>query len=217
MSTLPPDRATSRAEARRRARLAARGELPEEPGEPPVATEDQARGGFLTRLFPPAPPLPNKPPPLAGFDESGPMRPVRERLFLLRRNPLAWIATGLVAAVGNYASLVFGPTDLLTFLGTMLRFGALIAAGWMGWQRPALYGTAAAILSFFIFVAAIILSPAVGGPTLAVFSEAGVVTQLLVDGGFQAALGFLAGWYGGYLRRRQTQLNADRGRAGRRR
>ena len=106
------------------------------------------RGGFLGRLFPPAPPLPNKPPPLAGFDESGPLRPIRVRAFLLRRNLAAWVATGLVAAVGYYASVRLGPADPLSLVGTFVLFGALIAAGWFGWQRPALYGTAAAILSF---------------------------------------------------------------------
>ena len=96
----------SRAEARRRARLAARGELPDERG---------ARGGratrrrpsaaaFLTRIFPPAPPLPGRPDPLAGFDRSGPLRPVRERLFLLRSNLLAWVVPGIVAFFGFIAS-----------------------------------------------------------------------------------------------------------------
>ena len=216
MST-PHDRATSRAEARRRARQVARGDLPEEQAEPEASEAVDGGGGFLGRLFPPAPPLPNMPPPLAGFDASGPLRPVRERLFLLRRNPIAWVATGLVAGVGNYATLVFGPTDILTFLGTMLRFGALIAAGWIGWQRPALYGTAAAILSFLLFVTAILVSPAVGGQTLDVFNESGAVSALVVEGVFQTALGFLAGWYGGYLRRRQTQVSAQRSRTTRRR
>jgi hypothetical protein len=216
MST-PPDRTPSRAEARRRARLAARGELADEPPESTETDADEARGGFLSRLFPPAPPLPNMPPPLAGFDESGPLRPVRERLFLLRRNPIAWVATGLVAAVGNYTTLLFGPTDVFSFLGTMLRFGALIAAGWIGWQRPPLYGTAAAILSFLIFVVAILVSPAVGAPGLEVFTQEGAASQLLVEGVFQTALGFLAGWYGGYLRRRQSQVTAQRSRTTRRR
>ena len=216
MST-PADRTPSRAEARRRARLAARGELVEEPEEPTRADADEAGGGFLSRLFPPAPPLPNMPPPLAGFDESGPLRPVRERLFLLRRNPIAWVATGLVAAVGNYTTLLFGPTDVFSFIGTMLRFGALIAAGWIGWQRPSLYGTAAAILSFLIFVVAIVVSPAVGAPGLEVFTQEGAASQLLVEGVFQTGLGFLAGWYGGYLRRRQAQVTAQRSRSTRRR
>ena len=55
------ERARSRAEARRRARLAARGELTEtddEEADPAPAPEPRG-GGFLTRLFPPAPPLPN--------------------------------------------------------------------------------------------------------------------------------------------------------------
>ncbi len=203
MST-PPDRATSRAEARRRARLAARGELPAEDGEAVEPAADSGRGSFLGRIFPPAPPLPNKPPPLAGFDETGPLRPIRERAFLLRRNPLAWLATGLVATVGYYASVRLGPTDPLSLAGTFAMFGALIAAGWFGWQRPALYGTAAAIVSFALVA-------------IIVYATLRDTTGLLFQGVYQAALGFLAGWYGGYLRRRQTQLSADRARMTRRR
>ena len=47
-----------------------------------------------------------------------------------------------------------------------------------------------------------------GGPTLEAFRDAGVINWFIVEGTFQAALGFLAGWYGGYLRRRQTQVGA---------
>ena len=72
MSTRSPeDRAASRAEARRRARLVARGELGEDEGEV-VETQPEPRGSFLSRLFPAAPPLPNKPDPLAGFDAATP-------------------------------------------------------------------------------------------------------------------------------------------------
>jgi len=42
-------------------------------------------------------------------------------------------------------------------------------------------------------------------------------TYLVFTGIYQAALGFLGGWYGGYLRRRQTQLSTDRARQTRRR
>jgi hypothetical protein len=37
----------------------------------------------------------------------------------------------------------------------------------------------------------------------------GVVSQLLLQAAYQAGLGFLGGWYGGYLRRRQTQISVD--------
>src|SRR5688500_6717594 len=107
MSTQPDDRASTRDEARRRARLAARGELPDTDAETTEDAATEPKGSFLGRRFPPAPPLPNKPPPLAGFDEAGPLRPVRVRAFLLRRNLAAWVVTGLVAAAGYYASIRF--------------------------------------------------------------------------------------------------------------
>ena len=44
-----------------------------------------------------------------------------------------------------------------------------------------------------------------------------VATSVIFQGIYQAALGFLGGWYGGYLRRRQTQLSTDRARQSRRR
>jgi hypothetical protein len=217
MSTSPRDRATSRAEARRRARLAARGELPGEENEAEPVAPDAPRRSLLGRLFPPAPPLPNKPPPLAGFDESGPLRPIRVRAFLLRRNLTAWVATGLVAAAGYSATFRFGPEGILSLVGTFVRFGALIAAGWFGWQRPTLYGTAAAILGFLLFVAVLVVSASTMGATPETFGEAGIVSYLAFEGVFHTALGFLAGWYGGYLRRRQTQLSSERARPTRRR
>lgn len=217
MSLSSRDRATSRAEARRRARLAARGELPEEEYEEAEPAADTGRGSFLKRLFPPAPPLPNKPPPLAGFDETGPLRPVRVRAFLLRRNPLAWLGTGLVAAVGFYGSIAYGREPTISLVSTFVMFGALIAAGWFGWQRPALFGTAAAIFSYVVSVPVLAVTSSSLGFTPEAFGTVEYVTSIVVQGLYQTALGFLAGWYGGYLRRRQTQLSADRGRSSRRR
>lgn len=213
MSTRTPDqRAASRAEARRRARLAARGELPED--EAVETTDDpEPRAGFLSRIFPPAPPLPNKPDPLVGFDRTGPVRPVRERIFLLRRNLLAWIVPGVLSFFGYFASAFYG-ASLLGLIGTFLMFGSLIGAGWFGWQRPTLYGTASALLGFFLATAVILFSFSQAGVTPEAFgTPSEVIGQLLVQALYQAGLGFLGGWYGGYLRRRQTQLNTQaRGR-----
>jgi hypothetical protein len=213
MSTPPNDRAAKRAEARRRQRMAARGELPEDELEATEAPTAQPRGGFLSRLFPPAPPLPNRPSPMAGFDEAGPLRPIRVRAFLLRRNPLAWLGTGLVSAIGFFAPTLFGPEDPLTLLGTFVLFGAFIAAGWIGWQRPALYGTAAAIVGYLVFVALLLVS----SQTAEAFAETGAATRFAFEVIYYTALGFLGGWYGGYLRRRQTQLSGERERTSRRR
>ena len=207
MSTRSDDRsAASRAEARRRARLAARGELPES-DEPADAVETPPRRGFLGRIFPPAPPLPGRPDPLAGFDSSGPLRPVRERIYLLRQNLPAWLLTGLVAFIGFFGSFVFA-TSVLGLVGTFLLFGSLIAAGWIGWQRPTLYGTAAALLSFLV-TAAWIFYELSRTPVAEALPPGAVIADLTLRGLYQAGLGFLGGWYGGYLRRRQTQLNAD--------
>ncbi len=205
------DRSASRAEARRRARAAARGDYSEPETTDPEPAARPQRGGFLSRMFPPAPPLPNRPDPLAGFTGRGPLRPITESLFLLRRNPFAWVLPGVVAFVGFFASFSY-PTGLLGMLGTFLLFGALIAAGWFGWQRPALFGVAAALVGFFIATAIVLFSFSQQGATPDTFGEpAQVIGQLVLQGLYQSALGFLGGWYGGYLRRRQTQLSGDRG------
>jgi hypothetical protein len=204
------ERAASRAEARRRARLTARGE-PIDPAEDEVPDEPSTgrSGGFLTRIFPPAPALAGRPDPLRDFDAEGPLRPVRERLFLLRRNLLAWIPTGIIAFLGFYASF-FYQGSILGLVATFAQFGALIAAGWFGWQRPTLYGTAAGALSgvvtaLLVFVDFVRLGAApdtFGGPAEILGSSLATVL-------YQMAFGFLGGWYGGYLRRRQSQLSTE--------
>lgn len=178
----------------------------DEPAPDVQATEHRA--GFLTRVFPPAPPLPGKPDPLRGFDPAGPMRPVRERVFLLRANPWAWIPTGIVAFLGFYASFPY-QGSILSLIATFAQFGALIAAGWFGWQRPTLYGTAAGVLGGLLTTLFVVIGflqigadpESLGGPGSIVAN--GVITIL-----YQAAFGFLGGWYGGYLRRRQAQVRA---------
>jgi hypothetical protein len=207
MSTRPTDdraAAASRAEARRRARLAARGELPES-DEPEEAPPEEPRRGFLSRIFPPAPPLPGRPDPLEGFDPDGPLRFVRERLFLLRRNLPAWLLTGLGAFVGFIGSLILG-NSFLGLIGTFLLFGSLIAAGWIGWQRPTLYGTAAGLVAYFVTASWILLEVSRMAEQV---PPGALIADLTLRGIYQAGLGFIGGWYGGYLRRRQTQLNAQ--------
>ncbi len=184
--------------------MMARGEL--EPDEVQTVEPDpEPRGGFLTRLFPPAPPLPNRPDPLAGFDSSGPLRPVRERAFLLRRNLLAWVLPGVVAFVGYIASL-FYQASILGLIGTFVLFGSLIAAGWFGWQRPTLYGTAASLVSYLLVTALILVQLGQMGADVESLGPERVIPDLVRRALYQAGLGFLGGWYGGYLRRRQTQM-----------
>ena len=204
------DRDASRAEARRRARLAARGDSTHEADAeaPPDEAPAERRGSLLSRIFPPAPPLPDKPDPMRGFDRDGPMVPVRERLFLLRQNPLAWLLPGVLSFLGLYASFFYGGS-FIGLLATFIQFGALIAAGWFGWQRPTLYGTAAGALGGTLTAALVLLDFARLGVDAADLGAGTVATQTLVTIAWQAAFGFLGGWYGGYLRRRQAQVNRD--------
>jgi hypothetical protein len=208
-------RAQSRAEARRRARMAARGEIDESEDQAEADAGAEAErpaesGGFLRRLFPKVPPLPDKPDPLKGFDEEGPMRPIRVRVFLLRQNLLAWTITGILAGFAFYASLFYA-TNVLGFLGTFGLFGAVIAAGWMGWQRPTLFGTAAALVGYVLTVAVVLWTLAQIGvtPDDSASGTAGALTQLMIQALYVAGIGFLGGWYGGYLRRRNAQVNAQ--------
>jgi hypothetical protein len=198
----------SRRDARRRARLAARGELVEADEEEPQPSRPAERGGFLGRLFPSAPPLPGRPDPLAGFAGSGPLRPIAERAFLLRRNPVAWILPAIAAFLGLMGSLS-DRESVIGLFGTFVLFGSLIAAGWFGWQRPTLYGTAAALLGFFVALALIFaFFSARGAGTGAFGGPVEVIIGFTVQGLFYGGLGFIGGWYGGYLRRRQAQIGA---------
>lgn len=205
----PEERAASRAEARRRARLSARGELPAEElsGDDPDPAPD--RGSFFGRLFPSAPPLANRPDPLAKFDRNAPLRAIRERLYLLRKNPLAWVLPSLTCFVGYFGSMTGGGSGL-GLVGTFVTFGSLIAAGWFGWQRPSLFGTVTALIGF-VMVWAVVFASFTGqgvGPTT--FGEPlEVLGSFLLQGAVQGGLGFLGGWYGGYLRRRQAQVSAE--------
>lgn len=203
------DERSRRAEARRRARLAARGELPEAEETEPEPGPSTQRGGFLGRMFPSAPPLPDRPNPLTGFTGSGPLRPIAERAFLLRRNLISWVLPAMVAFFGLMASLS-DRESVLGLMGTFVLFGALIAAGWFGWQRPTLYGTAAALLGYFVALALIFTffsSRGVG--TSAFGTPLEVISSFTLQALFYGALGFIGGWYGGYLRRRQVQIGAD--------
>ena len=97
-------------------------------------------------------------------------------------------------------------------LGTVF---AAVAAGWIGWQRPWLFGLAASIAGTFIqatIVGLIFPRPEVGGT----FGSAFVTITLNQILQLQWALGALIGWYGGYLRRRMT-LTAPGPRQGRQR
>jgi hypothetical protein len=203
-------RASDRAEARRRARAAARrsarGEVVE-PDDQETVEETEPQGGFLRRMFPTAPPLPGKPPPLEGFTYTGPLRPVVERLWLLARNPLLWVLPGLFWGLGRLAN----PGTALGFIVSFLTFGAPLAAGWFGWRRPPLYGAATAFIGYlgvtglalYFFVSQGVSLGDLGEPST-------VLIDLVVQMVLYTAMGYVLGWYGGYLRRRQAMVRSER-------
>ena len=199
----------SRAEARRRARRINQGLEVDEPriddAAPPRST---AQPSLFDRLFPAAPALRGRPDPLAGFAYDGPMRPVVTTLYLLTRNPLAWIAMGVLFAVAYLAWQAY-PQNLIGIVASMLTFITLIAAGWLGWQRPWAYGLAAAVVGYLLYVVYLLISlwriPASGK----VFDAGNLLSFVLVNGLFQLGIGVISGFYGGYLRRRMGQQNTN--------
>jgi hypothetical protein len=207
--------AASRAEARRRARLLAQGRDPGdgdelEPDTAPVQSATAGPSTFLSRIFPAAPPLPGKPDPLAGFTYTGPLRGVVASFYLLSRHPLTWVAPALIWALARLLS----DNSLVGVFASLISFGALIGAGWIGWQRPWLFGLVASILGMLIFagIGTFVLSNRPDVP----YTVSQLFIGLLYREGFQPFFGALAGWYGGYLRRRMASTPAQV-RSGRRR
>lgn len=201
-----PPRQTDRADARRRARLTARGEdLVEEPAEEEHTTP--TRQSLLERLIPPARPLPGKGDPLAGFEYEGPLRPVVTALFLLRRNPIAWLIPGLVWLA---AAQVPADGGTLSLVSSIAQYVALIAAGWIGWQRPWLYGVSASLIGWVVVVGILLFRFASNPGSLVASGQtvpntAQLLTFLATQTLVQLGIGFVAGWYGGYLRRRLAE------------
>jgi C-6 monooxygenase len=109
MSNRTRRRAARRTEARRRQREAGQEDQSTEERSESDRAEAPAQGapqgGFLRRAFPPAPPLPGKPDPLAGFGYSGRGRRIVEHLWLLIRNPLAWIGPAGIWAFAQFATI----------------------------------------------------------------------------------------------------------------
>lgn len=207
--------AEDRAEARRRSRYAARGVEPEEDTPDQEAAPGAPRpagGSFLTRLFPPAPPLPGRPDPLAGFTYAGPARGLVAGIYLLGRSPTAWIATGAVWGVGRLLTV----GSLVGVLASLVSFGALILAGWLGWQRPWLFGLMAAIVGILMYggILAALLFGQPDAPSTGRILLGALLSETV---SFQPLFGVVAGWYGGYLRRRMAATSSAGGRASPRR
>lgn len=209
--------AERRAEARRRARLQAQGRpLDEEQADVDEAPPRPPSMPLFQRLFPPAAPLPGKPDPMAGFTYTGALRPIVANLWLIPRNPFAGVGMGLLWVASylitiQYAATVFGS------IASFVAFGALVAAGWIGWQRPWLYGFVAAVIGYLLYTGYVLWAlagePLANDPSVA--SKA--ATYLVTNGLLQAAIGALAGFYGGYLRRRLADPATRQAAAARRR
>ena len=194
--------ADRRAEARRRARLQAQGRLAEdEQDEVEAAPARRPSGSLFQRLFPPAAPLPGKPDPMAGFTYTGRLRPVVSSLWLIPRNLYAGVGMGILWAAAYVITIQYA-ASIVGSIASFVSFGALVAAGWLGWQRPWLYGLVAAVIGYLLYVVYVIVALA-GTPALAEPGATSAAFAYLVTNGFlQAAIGALAGFYGGYLRRR---------------
>jgi hypothetical protein len=209
--------AERRAEARRRSRLVAQGRAPEDDEEESDVVAAPVRRASLPlfqRLFPPAAPLPGKPDPMAGFTYTGRFRPLIANLWLIPRNLFAGIGMGILWAAAYILVDQYG-RSLVGTIASFVSFGALVAAGWIGWQRPWLYGLVAATFGYllyapyFIFAIAPRLSPALSSSVTA--------TYLGTNGLVQVGIGALAGFYGGYLRRRLADPSNRQAAAARRR
>lgn len=210
--------AERRAEARRRARLQAQGRVIDEEEQEEVEAAPARRPStpLIQRLFPPAAPLPGKPDPMAGFTYTGRLRPVVASLWLIPRNLFAGVAMGILWAasyimVDQYAGSTVGS------IASFVSFGTLVAAGWIGWQRPWLYGLAAAAIGYLLytpyFLYALVNAPAASG----LITGSQVALVLVTNGLVQLGIGGLAGFYGGYLRRRLADPATRRQPAARRR
>jgi len=207
--------AERRAEARRRARLQAQGRAPEdEQDEVEAATERRPSLSLMQRLFPPAAPLAGKPDPMAGFTYTGRFRPVVSSLWLIPRNLFAGAGMGILWAAA-YILVDQSGRSLVGTIASFASFGALVAAGWIGWQRPWLYGLVAAIIGYALYAPYFALATAPRLP--APWSGSITASYLTTNGLVQIAIGALAGFYGGYLRRRLADPATRQAAAARRR
>lgn len=214
--TLSRHEAEARAEARRRSRMMARGEVLDAEAAEEVATTAPRQSGltFLQRIFPTAPPLTGKPDPMIGFTYTGRLRPVVASLWLIPRNLYAGIGMGVFWAAAYMVTVLYANSPI-GITASFLSFGSLVAAGWFGWQRPWLYGLVAAIVGYLLFAA--FFSWLVANDPNAQAGTGDVAQYLLSNGLLQAGVGALAGFYGGYLRRRFSDPSLRRDQARRKR
>jgi hypothetical protein len=211
--------AERRAEARRRARLQAQGRLSEdeEQAEDEVTPERRSSTPILERLFPPAAPLAGKPDPLAGFTYTGRLRLVASSLWLLPRNLFAGVVMGILWTAA-YILVDQYPGTIVGSIASFVSFGALVAAGWIGWQRPWFFGLAAATIGYLLYAPYFLYAVATRAPAGSQAPAASQIALVLITNGvLQIAIGALAGFYGGYLRKRLADPAMRRAPATRRR
>ena len=214
--TLSRREAEARAEARRRSRLMARGETFDDSAgdDEPAAASGRQSLTFLQRVFPPAPPLPGKSDPLLGFTYSGPLPQVVASLWLIRRNLYAGVGMGILWAAAYIVTVLYGGS-MIGVSASFLSFGSLVAAGWLGWQRPWLYGLVAAVVGYVLFAAYFSYLAANDAASTADTEQ--IAQYLFSNGLLQVGVGALAGFYGGYLRRRFSDPNLRRDQVRRKR
>ena len=189
----------------------------EEDGDAAATPQRSPTPSLFQRIFPPAAPLPGKPDPMIGFTYAGRLRALVLSLWLIGRNPLAGIGMGVLWALAYVLTVQYSP-GIIGTISSFVSFGALVAAGWIGWQRPWLYGLVAAVIGYLAysgFLVYILLTDATA-PT-GTDNSSQLVLYLLTNGVLQAAIGALAGFYGGYLRRRIADPATRQAAAARRR
>jgi hypothetical protein len=193
-----------RAAARRRSRQVARGEEVALESAAEVTTTSTAGRppNLLGRLFPPAPPLPGKGDPLAGFTYRGRFRGLVSGAWLLARHPLSWGAAASGWAILQLALLVTAQENAIAFAITLGQYALLIGAGWFGWWRPWLFGVAAGVFGVVLhaFIAGLVVMQAGEAPANAVTVLGSLMALIPLYG----LVGAFAGFYGGYLRRRMA-------------
>jgi hypothetical protein len=209
--------AASRAEARRRARLAAAGyeaepdEIETAPATPPPPA------GMLQRIFPMPPQLPGYSDPLAGLTYGGPFGSVVRTFYLLGRRPIVWLGFGVTWALCYVGTTLLG-NSIVGIVASLGTFGSLVAAGWFGWPRPWAYGAASAALGYVIFSLVLAVLALSGEPlTKDPIPPFQAAVSLFFSGLFMTIIGALAGFYGGYLRRRLASQSGRRPSNARRR
>jgi hypothetical protein len=202
-----------RAEARRRARLAAQGKEPPPDEQAPDAAPASPASrppNLFARLFPPAPPLPGRGDPLAGYTYAGRFRGLRSGAWLLARHPLPWGIGAAGWAILQLALLVTARENMVAFAITLGQYSLLIGAGWFGWWRPWLFGAAAGVIGVVIHagIAALVTLQSGEGTNAAL----AVLGSLLALVALYGLVGAFAGFYGGYLRRRMAHPAPAKGK-----